>query len=106
MQRDENANERGRGRGMQGIRGADLRFLDQLLMTDLWILDRQANQITIGTGRGDLSYRELDIDAQAIGRFSVREVLSRQFSSRSDIITESRMTTRKYPRILLHDVKA
>lgn len=83
MQRDENANERGRGRGMQGIRGADLRFLDQLLMTDLWILDRQANQITIGTGRGDLSYRVLDIDAQAIVDrvFSGEEVLSRQFSS-------------------------
>lgn len=72
------------GQGMMsGMRSRDLRFLDSLLMTDIWVLDRQANQITIGTGRGNVEYRDLDIDAKSIVEevFAGEEVISRQFSS-------------------------
>ena len=42
---------RGMGWGMMGGNMAYLRFIEDIAMTDVWIVDRQFNQITFGRGR-------------------------------------------------------
>ncbi len=75
---------RARGSSMMGgMHGRDLRFLDQLLMANVWILDRHANEIAVGTEGSPLDYQNLGPDAQSLVEriFSGEEVISRNFSS-------------------------
>ncbi len=58
-----------RGRGMAGQGtgyGAYIRFLDDIAMTDVWIVDRNLDQITRGHGQASLAYSELPPGAEAI----------------------------------------
>lgn len=59
----------GQGRGMMGQGsgyGAYLRFLDDIAMTDIWIVDRNLDQITRGHGQASLAYNELPPGAEAV----------------------------------------
>lgn len=49
---------KGQGHGMMGL-GAYLRFLDDIAMADVWIVDRNLGQITRGRGQASLAYAEL-----------------------------------------------
>ncbi len=58
-----------RGRSMVGQGtgyGAYLRFLDDIAMTDVWIVDRNLDQITRGHGQASLAYSELPPGAEDV----------------------------------------
>ncbi|HPR23871.1 MAG TPA: ATP-binding protein [Bacillota bacterium] len=57
------------GRGMVGQGkgyGAYLRFLDDIAMTDIWIVDRNLDQISRGHEQDSLTYNDLPSDAEAV----------------------------------------
>lgn len=59
----------GQGRGAMGQGmgyGAYLRFLDDIAMTDVWIVDRNLEQITRGHGQTSLSYKDLPPGADEV----------------------------------------
>ena len=61
--------DQGQGRGMmsQGIGyGAYLRFLDDVALGDVWIVDRNLDQITRSHGQANLPYNELPAGAEAV----------------------------------------
>lgn len=59
--------KQGRGTGGQGTGlGAYLRFLDDIAMADVWIVDRNLDQITRGHGQTSLAYNELPTGAEAV----------------------------------------
>jgi signal transduction histidine kinase len=61
--------EQGQGHGMMGQGmgyGAYLRFLDDIAMTDVWIVDRNLEQITRGHGQATLEYRDLPSGAEDV----------------------------------------
>lgn len=61
--------KQGQGHGMvgQGMGyGAYIRFLDDIAMTDVWIVDRNLDQITRGHGLGSLAYNDLPPGAEAV----------------------------------------
>ena len=54
--------QQGQGRGMAGQGmgyGAYLRYLDDIAMTDIWLVDRNQEQITRGHGQASLAYSDL-----------------------------------------------
>lgn len=57
----------GQGHGMMGHMGygAYLRFIDDIAMTDVWIVDRNLALITRGHGQTDLAYDDLPPGAEA-----------------------------------------
>lgn len=56
----------GPGGGYGGGYGAYIRYLDDIAMTDAWLVDRQSNQITRGHGDSAFSYKELPEDAEHV----------------------------------------
>lgn len=66
------ANSGGQGSGMgrmiggQGGYGAYLRFLDDIAMADVWIVDEDLNLITSGMASNKLRYADLPKDAEAV----------------------------------------
>lgn len=58
----------GAGQGMgQGMGyGAYLRFLDDIAMTDVWIVDNNLQQITRGHGQASLTYKDLPSGAEVV----------------------------------------
>lgn len=55
------------GRGMgQGGYGAYLRFLDDVAMTDVWIVDPNLEQIVRGRGQTDITYKDLPENAEDV----------------------------------------
>lgn len=61
--------DQGTGRGMasQGMGyGMYLRFLDEIAMTDVWIVDPNLEQITRGHGQSTLAHRDLPPEAEAV----------------------------------------
>lgn len=55
------------GRGMgQGGYGAYLRFLDDIAMTDVWIVDSNLEQIVRGRGQTDITYKDLPENAENV----------------------------------------
>lgn len=59
--------EQGRGMLAQGMGyGAYLRFLDDIAMTDIWIVDRNLDQISRGHGQASLAYNDLPPGAEAV----------------------------------------
>ncbi len=61
--------KQGQGHGMVGQcmgYGAYIRFLDDIAMTDVWIVDRNLDQITRGHGLGSLAYNDLPPGAEAV----------------------------------------
>ncbi|HBN84384.1 MAG TPA: two-component sensor histidine kinase [Clostridiales bacterium] len=46
--------------------GAYLRFLDDIAMTDVWIVDRNLDQITRGHGQASLAYNDLPAGAEDV----------------------------------------
>ncbi|NLV36368.1 MAG: HAMP domain-containing protein [Clostridiaceae bacterium] len=64
-----NSADQARGHGMAGQGagyGAYLRFLDDIAMTDVWVVDRNLNQITRGRGQTSLGYNDLPPGAEAV----------------------------------------
>jgi len=61
--------DQGQGHGMMGQGtgyGAYLRFLDDIAMADVWIVDRNLDQITRDHGQASLAYNELPPGAEAV----------------------------------------
>ena len=59
--------EQGQGMMGQGMGyGAYLRFLDDIAMTDVWIVDRNLEQITRGHGQETLEYKDLPPGAEDV----------------------------------------
>ena len=61
--------EQGQSHGMMGKSmgyGAYLRFLDDIAMTDVWIVDRNLEQITRGHGQEILEYKDLPLGAEDV----------------------------------------
>jgi signal transduction histidine kinase len=57
----------GRGMASQGMgHGAYLRFLDDIAMTDVWVVDRNLDQISRGHGQASLAYNDLPAGAEAV----------------------------------------
>lgn len=64
---DSSDQVRGHGVARQGAGyGAYLRFLDDIAMTDVWIVDRNLDQITRGRGQTSLAYKDLPPGAEAV----------------------------------------
>lgn len=68
---DTGASRHGQGYGHSsssqgGGYGAYLRFLDDIAMSDIWIVDNDADLITRGQGHGSISYKELPEDAEQV----------------------------------------
>lgn len=55
----------GHGMGMMGY-GMYLRFIDDIAMSDVWIVDRNLEQITFGHGHMSLSYKDLPAGAEQV----------------------------------------
>ncbi len=61
--------DQGQGHGMMGQGmgyGAYLWFLDDIAMADVWIVDRNMDQITRGHGQASLAYNDLPSGAEAV----------------------------------------
>ena len=61
--------EKGQEHGMKGHGmgyGAYLRFLDDIAMTDVWVVDRNLAQITRGHGQSILAYKDLPPEAEDV----------------------------------------
>lgn len=61
--------EQGQGHGMMGQGmgyGAYLRFLDDIAMADVWIVDRNLEQVTRGHGQANLEYNDLPPGAEDV----------------------------------------
>lgn len=56
----------GHGQGRQGGYGAYMRFIEDIAMTDVWIVDKNMNQITRGHGMVSLSFSDLPEDAESV----------------------------------------
>jgi len=57
---------KGRGPGNGGGYGAYLRFLDEIAMSEVWLVDEHAQKISTGTKRSSLSYSELPEGAKKL----------------------------------------
>ncbi len=74
------------GRGMMGQGmglGAYLRFIDDIAMTDVWIVDRNLEQITRGHGQTSLAYNDLPPGAESaiIASMDGRTTFSENFGT-------------------------
>lgn len=54
--------------GARGGYGAYLKFLDDIAMTDIWLVDRDAGLVSRGFGSPSLSYKELPNNAEQVIR--------------------------------------
>lgn len=53
----------GHGGGGHGGYGAFIRFLDEIAMTDVWVMDSESNLITFSHGHDSISYSDIPADA-------------------------------------------
>ncbi|HCT64998.1 MAG TPA: two-component sensor histidine kinase [Lachnospiraceae bacterium] len=58
--------DRGVGYGQGGGYGAYLNLLDDIAMSDVWIVDRQAETVDVGTGKNKIAYTELPREELAL----------------------------------------
>lgn len=81
----------GHGRGASGQSGgygAYLRFIDDIAMTDVWIVEHDAGLITRGQGHSAISYNELPEGAEQViaqiheGNIAFSESFSRYWSKK------------------------
>lgn len=56
----------GMGEGGMGGYGAYLKFLDQIAMTDVWVMDQHSNLIVFAQGENSIHYRDLPPDAEEV----------------------------------------
>ena len=76
----------GMGRSGMGGYGAYLRFLNELAMAEIWIVDENMNLLTAGHGRFPVSYAELPDNAEQIVKrvFEGETTYGEEFSSLLD----------------------
>ncbi len=76
-----------RGQGMSGGYGAYLKFIDDIAMSEVWIVDENARTIQMGHRRNSLSYSELPLGAEDLIKrvFEGNVVSNQEFNSVLDI---------------------
>lgn len=77
----------GPGRGMHmGPRSAYLDLINEIAMSDIWIVDESARSVTVGMSRRPINYTELNPLAQALLEdvFAGKALTSRAFSEQLD----------------------
>lgn len=77
----------GPGRGMHmGPRSAYLDLINEIAMTDIWIVDESARSVTVGMSQRPINYAELNPQAQALLEdvFAGKALTSKAFSEQLD----------------------
>ena len=77
----------GLGRGMHmGPRSAYLDLINEIAMSDIWIVDESARSVTVGMSQRPINYTELNPQAQALLEdvFAGKALTSRAFSEQLD----------------------
>lgn len=77
----------GQGRGMQrGLQSAYLDLINEIAMSDIWIVDESARSVTVGMSHQPITYTELNPQAQALLEdvFAGKALTSPAFSDQLD----------------------